>query len=57
MKAMGGGVKSRNAREEEMEGVVFKGDQCSQSGKKDFVWSTVEMNILLLCGLIKLLWL
>jgi hypothetical protein len=57
MEAMEGVVKSRNAREEEMEGVVFKGDQCSQSGKKDFVWSTVEMNILLLCGLIKLLWL
>jgi hypothetical protein len=38
MEAMGG-VKSRNAREEEMEGVVFKGDQCTQSGKKDFMWS------------------
>ena len=45
-----------NAREEEKEGVVFKGGQHSQSSKKDFMWSTVETSILLLCSLIKLLW-
>ena len=42
-----------NAREEEKEGVVFKG---GQSSKKDFMWSTVETSILLLRSLIKLFW-